>query len=88
MEALLCVKKSEKGIVYVALYVYNNLMIGDIEAINKAIMDLKENELVLKIMEGLSDYLSCKVKFSRDKKRHGYDSFISSKTWLKNWQQC
>ena len=38
----LYVKKSEKGIVYVALYIDDNLMIGDIEAINEAITALKE----------------------------------------------
>ena len=37
-------------------------MMGDIE-------DLKENWLVLKVVEGLQDYLSCAVKFSKDKKR-------------------
>ena len=30
---------------------------------------LKENGLVLKIMEGLQNYLSGKIKFSMDKKR-------------------
>ena len=44
-------------------------MIGDVKAINKATTALKENGLVLKIMEGLQDYLSCKVKFLMDKKR-------------------
>ena len=39
------VKKSEMGIINVALYVDNNLMIGDIEAINNAIAAPKENGL-------------------------------------------
>ena len=64
----LYVKKNAKGIVYVALYVDNNLMTGDIAAINNAIEALKNKGLVLKIMEGLQDYLSCKIKFSNDKK--------------------
>ena len=33
----LFVKKSEKDIVYVASYIDDNLMIGDIEAVNEAI---------------------------------------------------
>ena len=64
----LYVKKSEKGIVYVVLYVDDNLMI-DIEAIDEAITALQDNGLVLKLMEGLQDSLSCEAKFSKDKKR-------------------
>ena len=60
------VKQSIKGIVYVELYVYDNLMIGD-----KAITALKENGLVLKLNEGLQDYLSSE---------HSKDNPISSKT--------
>ena len=44
-------------------------MIGDVEAIDDAITALTKNWPVLKIVEGLWDYLSCKVKFSMDKKR-------------------
>ena len=38
----LYVKMSEKGMVYVALYVDDDLMLGDIEAINEAITSLKK----------------------------------------------
>ena len=58
-----------KGVLYAALYVDNNLMIQDIAIIDGAIKALKSKGLVLKIMEGLQDYLSCKIKFSKDKKR-------------------
>ena len=44
-------------------------MVGDIAAINNATSALKNNWLVLKIIEGLQDNLSCKIKFSSDKKR-------------------
>ena len=54
---------------HVALYVDDHLLIGDAEAINEAIKALKENSLVLKIVEGLQDYLFCKVTFSTDKRR-------------------
>ena len=67
----LYVKKIKKGIVYIALYVDNNLMIGVIEAIDEAITVLKENGLELKVVEGLQDYLSCDVKFSMEKRGHG-----------------
>ena len=54
----LYVKKSTKGILYVALYVDDNLMIGDIAAIDDTIEALKNKGLVLNIVEGLQDYLS------------------------------
>ena len=44
-------------------------MVGIINAIDNAIAAIKNNGLVLKVMEGLQDYLSCKIKFSADKKR-------------------
>ena len=56
-------KKSAKGIVYVALYVDNNLMVGDIFTIDNPIEVLKNKGLVLKIVEGLQDNLSAKLKF-------------------------
>ena len=52
----LYVKKSEKGIVYVVLYIDDKLIVGDVESIDKAIAALTENGLVLKILEGLKDY--------------------------------
>ena len=43
-------------------------MIGDIAAINDAIEAWKSKGLILKIKEGLRDYLYCKIKFSNNKK--------------------
>ena len=65
----LFVKKSEKGIVYVILYVDDNLMITGEKAIGDGITALNKNVLVLKIEEGLQDYFSFGVKFSTNKKR-------------------
>ena len=62
------VKKSTKPILYVALYIDDNLMIGNSATIDDAILALKNKGLVLKIMEGLQDYLSYKIKISDDKK--------------------
>ena len=42
-----------KGIAYTALYVDNNLMIGNIATIDDSMEVLKSKGLVLKIMEGL-----------------------------------
>ena len=61
------IKKSENGIVYVALYIHDNLTIWDVEAIDDAIADLKENRLVIKIVEGLQDYLSFEIIFNGQK---------------------
>ena len=69
VDPCLYVKKSEKVMVYVALHIYDHLMREDVEAIDDALTALKEKELVLKVMKGLQDYLSCEVKFSTDKKR-------------------
>ena len=53
------------------MYVNDNLMVEDVEVIDEAITSLKENFLVLKIVEGVEDYLSCMVKLSGDKKKPG-----------------
>ena len=44
-------------------------MVGDTEAIGKAIAALKESGVGLKIMEGLQDFSTCKVRFSMNKKQ-------------------
>ena len=69
VDICLYVKKSEKGIVYVALFVIDNLMKGKVKAIDETTTALKENWLILKIVKGLQNYLSCEVKFAMDKKR-------------------
>ena len=51
------------------MYVEDNLIISDVAAIYDAIAAQKSNGLVLKMVEGLQDYLSCKIKFFDDKKR-------------------
>ena len=69
IDPCLYVKKIMKGIVYIALYVDDNLMIDISAAIDDAILAVKNKGLVLKIVEGLQDYFSCKMKISDDKKR-------------------
>ena len=64
----LYLKKSAEGVVYVVLYIDNNVMVGNIATIDDAIEALRNKGLILKIMEGLQDYLSCKIKISDDKK--------------------
>ena len=62
-------KKSAKGEVYIALYVNDNLMVGNMKAIDETIAALKNNGLVLKVVQGLQDYLSCEIKVSENKQR-------------------
>ena len=69
IDPCLYVKKDSKGIAYVALHIDDNLMIGNMAAIDSTIEALKSKGLVLKNVEGLQDYLSCKITFSKDKKR-------------------
>ena len=46
-------KKSMQGIVYIALFIDDNLMIGDMVAIDNSIEVLKTKGLVLKVVERL-----------------------------------
>ena len=88
IDPCLYVKKSMKWIVYIALYVNDNLMFGDIAAIDDAIVALTSKGLVLMIMEGLQDYLSCKIKISNDKKHAWLEQphlikNLESKFWVR-----
>ena len=56
VDPCLYIKESAKGVVYIALHVDNNIMVGNMVAIDDAISALKSHRLVLKIMEGLQDY--------------------------------
>ena len=64
----LYVEKSRKGLVHIASYLDDNLMIVVIAAIDDAIEELKHKGLVLKIVEGLKEYLSWKINFSNKKR--------------------
>ena len=48
-------------IIYIALYLDDTLVTGNVKAIDNAITALNKNGLVLNIVEGLQDYLSCKI---------------------------
>ena len=53
VDPCLYIKKSAKDIVYIALYIDDNLMVGNVKAIDDAMIALKNNGLVLKVVEGL-----------------------------------
>ena len=50
-------KKSAKFVLYTALNINENLMLGYPEAIDEAVKQLKKNRLVLKVLESLKDYV-------------------------------
>ena len=60
---------SMKGLVYIAVYVDDNLMIGSPDATDEAMKQLKRKRLVVKVMESLQDYLLCEIWFSEDEKK-------------------
>ena len=51
------------------VYVGNNLMVGNPEAIGDAIKHLRKEKQVFKVIDGLNDYLSCQVSFLENKKQ-------------------
>ena len=59
----LYMKKSAKGVVFIVLYLDNNLMVREIKAIGDTISALKSDRLTLNIMERLKNYMSCNIKF-------------------------
>ena len=61
--------KGKYGTVHIAIYVDDCLCCGDIEKINAVIEEMKQSGFKLKIEKELTDYLSCKLHFSEDKKK-------------------
>ena len=64
VDPCLFMKKLKLGLVFIALYVDDNLIVGHPKAINEAIEGMKQNGLILKVKKKLNDYLSCEIKFS------------------------
>ena len=62
-----------KGTMFIAVYVDNNLMIGDKVAINEAIQQ---------------PYLSCNIVSTSRKIKPGMDSHIWFRNLSKNWKYC
>ena len=68
MDPCLFWRKSNKGTCYIALYVDDNLLIGDLAAIDEVIELLRSKGFILKVEDKLTDYLSCEIILSKDKK--------------------
>jgi len=52
----------------VSVYVDDNFCVGHKPALEELIEDLKKNGLLVKVMEDMTDYLSCNISFLQDGK--------------------
>ena len=59
----LYMKRDKNGLIYLALYVDDNLLIVDENAIEETIKELRKTGLVLKVYYSLEDYISCEIEF-------------------------
>jgi len=63
----LMMKKNEKGICYIAIWVDDSLLVGDEELIDDVIKGLEDQGFKLKKEDNLNDYLSCQIKLDTEK---------------------
>ncbi len=68
VDPCLYVSKSEKGLVFIAIYKDDNLLVGNEEAIDEIIKLIQSEGFSLNIKDNLEDYLSCNVLFSKSGK--------------------
>ena len=59
-------RNSKEGLVYIAVYVDDSLLVGTNEAMDKVIRDLEGCGFKLKVEGKLDDYLSCEITFNDD----------------------
>ena len=69
VDPCLFTRKDKYGLVFVAIYVDDNLVVGHKKAVDRTITQLREEGLVLKVEDNLHDYLSCDICFPQDRKR-------------------
>ena len=75
-----------------SIYVDDNFCVGHKKALMEFVIELREHGLIIKVAEGLTDYLSCKIVISKDGKRHGLASHTSLRSWKRSleawWRIC
>ena len=54
---------------FASIYVDDNFCVGHRKALTEFVEDLKKQGLSVKVSKKLTDYLSCLIKFLKDKKR-------------------
>jgi len=64
----LMIKRSDDGSVFASIYVDDNFCVGHRQALKQFVEDLKAQGLTVKVSERLTDYLSCSIKISADRK--------------------
>ena len=62
-------KKYDEGIVFVAIYMDDSLIVSNPETMDNTIKLLKQQRFVLKVEDDLNDYLSCEIHFIANRKK-------------------
>jgi hypothetical protein len=65
----LLTRKDKYGLIHIAIYVDDIFCCGTNEAIENLIQQLRKNDLTIKIDYDVSDYLSCEIVVSNDKRK-------------------
>jgi hypothetical protein len=63
----LMTRHGKEGVVFIAIWVDDSLLVGDQKAIDKTIEDLRMKGFTLKVEGSLQDYLSCEITLDKDK---------------------
>ena len=86
------IRRNKNGLIIVSIYVDDNFCVGHKKALMEFVVELREHGLIIKVAEGLTDYLSYKIVISKDGKRHGLASHTSFKSWKRSfeawWRIC
>ena len=64
----LMTRRSKNGIVFIAIWVDDSLLVGNQAAIDETISDLRKEGFTLKVEGSLHDYLSCEITIDRENK--------------------
>ena len=62
-------RKGKKSNVYIALYVHDCLCCSYINDIEDVIDDMKKKGFLLKVERDMTDYLSCRIQYSKKRDR-------------------
>ena len=69
IDPCLMMRKDQNGIVFIAIWVDDSLMMGHTKAIEAAIKDIEEEGFKLSVEGTLQDYLSCEITFAKNKRK-------------------
>ena len=64
----LLTRRNSSGVVFIAIWVDDSLLVGNERAIEETIRDLKREGFTLKVEGSLQDYLSCEITIDRENK--------------------